>query len=69
MNDSEQHTVCKGHEKSLHGSWGHPELSAASGSGLLGIGVTKCPSEPPRLQASFLHPKVAGEHCFEVNFA
>ena len=29
----------------------------------------KCPSELPRLQASFLHPKVAGGHCFEVNFA
>jgi len=48
---------------------GHPKLCASSGSGPLHMGVTKCPSEPPRLQASFLHPKAAGEHCFEVNFA
>ena len=45
------------------------ELYAASGSGILRVGVTKCPSKPPRLQASFPHPKVAGGHCFEVNFA
>ena len=48
---------------------GHPKLYAASGSGLLHIGVTKCPCKPPRVQASLLHLKAAGEHCFDVNFA
>ena len=47
-NNSEQQTVCRGHEELLRGAWATPSFM---------------------LPAGFLHPKTAGEHCFEINYA